>query len=120
MISKIEDRVSLGLLSRDHLSKSTEDEPDTPLATWRVSQSPKKTCLKALKEIVEWSPFKSVDKLVEMANGMGKKGTMLILFDLEPSSDGKSFELDFSNPHDISLSEKAVIILLYFYNIYKL
>ena len=120
VVSKKNGKISLGLLSRNHLRNSEEEEPDTPTVTFSLPKN-QKLNNKEVNEILKWTPFSNFELFVSHISSLNSfnSGTILFLFDLDESTDDSSLEIDFTtDPHDFLIKKKEVSFLFFKYTLF--
>lgn len=106
---------SIGLLSYTFLRRTGQDDTIVPMVDFELPpdlgkatmliRSTKDDWLKNLTTILQWSPYKTEDELMDQFEDIGPHGTKIIIFNLWLNDDG-ILELDFDkDKEDIRLRE---------------
>lgn len=110
---------SIGLLSYTFLRRTGQDDTIVPMVDFVLSQdlrkatmlirSTKDDWLKNLTTILQWSPYKTEDELMNQFEDIGPHGTKIVIYNLWLNDDGV-LELDFDkDKEDIRLREVGKI-----------
>eukprot|EP01018_Ginkgo_biloba_P031387 Gb_17013 [translate_table: standard] len=121
---------SIGLLSYTFLRRTGQDDTVVPMVDFELPldlgepkmliRSTKDDWLKNLTTILQWSPYKTENELMEQFEDIGPHGTKIVIFNLWLNDDG-ILELDFDkdkedirlrdggNPEKPMYSQKALI-----------
>jgi len=106
---------SIGLLSYTFLRRTGQDDTIVPMVDFELPpdlgkatmliRSTKDDWLKNLTTILQWSPYKTKDELMDQFEDIGPHGTKIVIYNLWLNDDG-ILELDFDkDKEDIRLQE---------------
>ncbi|KAJ0753805.1 putative histidine kinase/HSP90-like ATPase superfamily, morc, S5 domain 2 [Helianthus annuus] len=106
---------SVGLLSYTFLRRTGQDDVIVPMIDFDISKNrpdpitygSQEDWLSNLKTILEWSPFASIDDLIQQFEVIGSHGTKIIIYNLWLNDEGV-YELNFDeDDEDIKLRDET-------------
>ncbi|MFS7973162.1 putative histidine kinase/HSP90-like ATPase superfamily [Helianthus anomalus] len=102
---------SVGLLSYTFLRRTGQDDVIVPMIDFDISKNrpdpiiygTHEDWLSNLKTILEWSPFASIDDLIQQFEDIGSHGTKIIIYNLWLNDEGV-YELNFDEDDEVVFS----------------